>query len=113
MFLKNRGDLKKAGIYQKELVALTEVSGSLAGRTQVSMGVLAATSFLLLVTCECVSLRQQGNRGMGAIPSHFDKVWITGGHEESTLAAICIVCIAHLAINPLTLNAHLCWHMVR
>ena len=35
---------------------------------------------------------------MGAIPSHFDKVWITGGHEESTLAAICIVCIAHLAI---------------
>ena len=100
VFLKNRGDLKKAGIYQKELVALTEVSGSLAGRTQVSMGVLAATSFLLLVTCECVSLRQQGNRGMGAIPSHFDKVWITGGHEESTLAAICIVCIAHLAINP-------------
>ena len=38
--LKNRGDLKKAGIYQKELVALTEVAGSLAGRTQISMGVL-------------------------------------------------------------------------
>lgn len=42
VFLKNRGDLKKAGIYQKELVALTEVAGSLAGRTQISMGVLSA-----------------------------------------------------------------------
>ena len=111
MFLKNRGDLKKAGIYHKELVALTEVSGSLAGRTQISMGVLSAiTPAACLWTCECVSLRQQGNRGMGAIPSHTDKVWITGSHEESTLAAICI---AHLALNPLTWNANLCWHMVR
>ena len=45
VFLKNRGDLKKSGLYHKELVALTEVSGTLAGRTYV----LVAISPLLLV----------------------------------------------------------------
>ena len=47
---------------------------------------------------------------MGSIPGHTDKVWVAGGHEESTLAAIYI---AYFAINPLTFHAYLCCHMVR
>ena len=44
-----RGDLKKPGLYHKELVAFAEVSGSLAGTIKISIGVLFAISLLLLV----------------------------------------------------------------
>eukprot|EP00435_Cladocopium_sp_Y103_P020614 s2955_g5.t1 len=58
VFLKNRGDLKKSGIYHKELVGMTEVAGSLGGQTKFSTGVLVAISMLLLVNRGSIRVRK-------------------------------------------------------